>query len=128
MSAKALIVDDSRAVRMILTRHLRQLDYEVAEAGDGLEALAILATGEPFELALLDWNMPRMNGLELLERLRSSPRYDAMRIIMVTTVTVAEQIATALAAGANEYVMKPFTREILLGKLQIAGVPTGETP
>jgi two-component system chemotaxis response regulator CheY len=122
VSAKALIVDDSRAVRVILARTLRELGYELAEAANGLEAFAICERSEPFNLALLDWNMPEMNGLELLERLRANPRYDPMHIIMVTTETEMEQIAAALSAGANEYVMKPFTREILIDKLQIAGV------
>lgn len=122
MSAKALVVDDSRAVRVILARTVRELGYEVREAGNGVEALAVLESNEPFDLALLDWNMPEMNGLQLLERLRSNRRYDAMHIIMVTTETEMEQMAMALAAGANEYVMKPFTREILIDKLQIAGV------
>jgi two-component system chemotaxis response regulator CheY len=120
--AKALVVDDSRAVRVILARTVRELGYEVREAGNGVEALAVLESNEPFDLALLDWNMPEMNGLQLLEQLRSKRRYDAMHIIMVTTETEMEQMAAALAAGANEYVMKPFTREILIGKLQIAGV------
>jgi two-component system chemotaxis response regulator CheY len=120
---KAVVVDDSRAVRLILARTLRELDYEVREAGDGRQALEIL-NQEPaaFRLALVDWNMPEMNGIELLRKLRGDRRFDGLVIVMVTTETEVEQIGMALGAGANEYVMKPFTREILLDKLQIAGV------
>jgi two-component system chemotaxis response regulator CheY len=122
MSAKAVVVDDSRAVRVILARTLRELNYEVAEAGNGLQAIELLnREGADFELALVDWNMPEMNGLELLKHLRADSRYDAMRVLMVTTETEMEQMETAILAGANEYVMKPFTREILIDKLQIAG-------
>jgi len=124
---KAVVVDDSRAVRMILARTLRELNYEVAEAGNGRQALELLACEDAegnrsdFDLALVDWNMPEMNGLELLQHLRANSRYDSMRVVMVTTETEIEQMVIALEAGANEYVMKPFTREILVDKLQIAG-------
>ncbi len=122
MSSKAVVVDDSRAVRVILARTLRELNYEVSEAGNGLQAIEVLnREGSDFELALVDWNMPEMNGLELLRHLRADHRYDSMRVLMVTTETEMEQIETAIMAGANEYVMKPFTREILIDKLQIAG-------
>lgn len=120
---KALIVDDSRAVRMILARHLRELGYETGEAGDGIEALRLL-TADPavFSLALVDWNMPEMNGMELLRVVRADARLVKLTVIMVTTETEIEHMAAALDAGANEYVMKPFTREILFDKLQLAGL------
>jgi two-component system chemotaxis response regulator CheY len=120
---KALIVDDSRAVRMILARHLRELGYETGEAGDGIEALRLL-TADPagFSLALFDWNMPEMDGMELLRAVRADGRLAALTVIMVTTETEIEHMAAALDAGANEYVMKPFTREILFDKLQLAGL------
>lgn len=121
--ARALVVDDSRAVRMILARTLRAIGYDVQEAGTGLLALEILDL-EPgaFELALIDWNMPEMSGLELLRRLRADHRYVAMVIVMVTTETEVEHMAAALQAGANEYVMKPFTPEMLRDKLQLTGI------
>ena len=121
--AKALVVDDSRAVRMILARTLRELGYEVQEAGTGHQALEILDLGPGvFELALVDWNMPEMNGLELLKRLRADQRHAELVIVMVTTETEVEHMAAALEAGANEYVMKPFTAEILRDKLQLTGI------
>jgi len=119
---KALVVDDSRAVRMILTRTLRELGYDVCEAGNGREALAMVEAERDVRLALVDWNMPVMNGLELLKELRSNPDFQCLAVVMVTTETEIEQISKALEAGANEYVMKPFTKEILLSKLDLAGV------
>ena len=118
---KALVVDDSRAVRTILSRMLIDLGYQVHQAGDGYRALEIL-DGEhsDIELALVDWNMPVMNGMELLQRLRADRRHASLVVVMVTTETEAQHMTAAIEAGANEYVMKPFTREILLDKLQLA--------
>lgn len=120
---KALVVDDSKAVRMILSKTLRGLGYEVREAANGIEALAIIAEEKTaVSLVLSDWNMPVMNGLELLKRLRKDPKCSSLVIIMVTSETELDQMSLALEAGANEYVMKPFTKEILVEKLQLAGV------
>ena len=117
--AKALVVDDSRAVRMILGRTLRELGFEVREAANGREALR---SSKPkraaVKLVLADWNMPEMNGLDLLKRLRQNPELASLVVVMVTTETELDQMAAALEAGANEYVMKPFTRDILVEKLQ----------
>ncbi len=118
--SQAMVVDDSRAVRMILTRNLSELGYEVSAAADGAEALALLR--DDFALILVDWNMPHMNGLELLTRLRADPRYASAKIMMVTTETEVDQMVKALAAGADEYVMKPFTKEILADKLRVMGL------
>jgi two-component system chemotaxis response regulator CheY len=115
-----MVVDDSRAVRMILSRDLTEMGYDVCVAADGAEALALLRA--EISLILVDWNMPRMNGLELLERLRADPRYASVKIMMVTTETELDQMVKALAAGADEYVMKPFTKEILADKLRMLGV------
>ena len=121
--SKAMAVDDSRAVRMIVTRILRDLGFDVREAGNGREALEILnASDAPFDLVLADWNMPEINGLELLKSIRADGRFDSVRVVMVTTETELDQIALALEAGAAEYVMKPFTKEILLEKLDLAGI------
>lgn len=119
---RALVVDDSRAMRLILGRNLRELGYTVEEAANGREALNRL-TGDNrgFALALIDWNMPEMNGLELLRAMRANPELAGMAIIMVTTETEMEQMMTALEAGVNEYIMKPFTPEILVDKLRLVG-------
>lgn len=121
--AKALVVDDSRAVRMLLVRTLKQLGYEVQEAANGREALEVIEAGNSeVKLALVDWNMPEINGLDLLKRLRQNPALSSLAVVMVTTETEIEHIAEALEAGANEYVMKPFTPDILVEKLQLAGI------
>ena len=123
--SKALVVDDSRAVRMILARILRELGYEIGEAGDGKEALRMLDQ-QPggYSLVLVDWNMPVMNGLELLIEMRRRPEYSSLLVLMVTTETELGHMALALEAGANEYVMKPFNKEILVSKLEMVGAVT----
>jgi two-component system chemotaxis response regulator CheY len=121
--ANALVVDDSRAVRMILGRTLREIGFDVCEAGDGREALELVeANKASMRLVLADWNMPVMNGLDLLKRLRQDPELASLAIVMVTTETESDQMLAALEAGASEYIMKPFTKDILLGKLEMAGV------
>ena len=120
---KALVVDDSRAVRMLLVRTLKQLGYEVQEAANGREALQMMEAGNSgVKLVLVDWIMPEIDGLELLKRLRQNPALSSLAVVMVTTETEIEHIAEALEAGANEYVMKPFTQDILVEKLQLAGI------
>jgi two-component system, chemotaxis family, chemotaxis protein CheY len=121
--AKALVVDDSRAVRMILGNTLKELGFEVCEAANGREALELIEAGNTAaSLVLVDWNMPEMSGFELLKRLRQAPELSSMVIVMVTTETELDQMAAALEAGANEYVMKPFTKDILVEKLRLAGI------
>jgi two-component system chemotaxis response regulator CheY len=123
MMAKALVVDDSRAVRMILAKTLKELGFEVREAANGREALEVIeAEKTAVTLVLADWNMPEINGLELLKRLRQNPELSSLVVVMVTTETELDQMAAALEAGANEYVMKPFTKEILVEKLQLVGI------
>jgi two-component system chemotaxis response regulator CheY len=123
MMAKALVVDDSRAVRMILSRTLKELGFEVLEAANGREALDVIeAEKNAVSLVLADWNMPEINGLELLKQLRQKPELASLVVVMVTTETELDQMVAALEAGANEYIMKPFTKDILVEKLQIAGV------
>jgi two-component system, chemotaxis family, chemotaxis protein CheY len=119
---KAIVVDDSRAARMILKRALTREGFEVFEAGDGQQALAELARTGPLELALVDWNMPVMTGYELIREVRSRKDLNSMAIMMVTTETEASQVKKALEAGANEYVMKPFTEDVLREKLLLLGL------
>ncbi|HXN46074.1 MAG TPA: response regulator [Bryobacteraceae bacterium] len=120
---KALIADDSRAVRMILAKTLKEIGYEVCEAANGRQALEVMEVEKgAVTLVLADWNMPEVNGLELLQRLRQDPALSSLVVIMVTTETELDQMVTALEAGANEYVMKPFTKDILVEKLQLVGI------
>ena len=123
MMPKALVVDDSRAVRMILARILKELGFEVCEASNGIKALEVIEVEKgSVTLVLADWNMPEMNGLEMLKRLRRKTELSSLAVVMVTTETELDQMAAALEAGANEYVMKPFTKDILMEKLQAIGV------
>jgi len=114
---RALVIDDSRTVRAIIGNILREVGVEVIEAADGREGLAQLNQAPGVELVLVDWNMPVMNGLDFIKAVRSDRAFDPVRIMMVTTETEQEQVMRALAAGANEYLMKPFTKEILVAKL-----------
>jgi len=119
---RAIVVDDSRATRMILKRALAREGFEVVEAGDGRQALDELEKTGPLELALVDWNMPVMTGYELIREVRSRASLNSMAIMMVTTETEASQVQRALEAGANEYVMKPFTEDMLREKLLLLGL------
>ncbi|HEU0121237.1 MAG TPA: response regulator [Bryobacteraceae bacterium] len=119
----ALVIDDSRAIRMILGRTLNRFGYEVCSAANGREALDLIGTQnmKP-SVILVDWNMPEMNGLEFVKTLRANPRFNDVPLMMVTTETEIEQMYRALEAGANEYVMKPFTDEVIADKLRVLGV------
>jgi len=116
---RILVIDDSRVMRMFLRTTLLDLGHEVIEAGNGQEGLDRVAASGPFGMALVDWNMPILNGYEFVRAVRSNPANDGMKIVMVTTEVETSQVCKALEAGANEYVMKPFTREILREKLEM---------
>src|SRR5579872_4867942 len=116
---RVLVIDDSRAMRMILKKTLLELGHEVVEAGNGQEGLEMLAGKGPFSVALVDWNMPIKNGYEFIQAVRSDAGNNSMKLIMVTTEVETSQVAKALEAGANEYVMKPFTKDILREKIEM---------
>jgi two-component system, chemotaxis family, chemotaxis protein CheY len=120
---RALIVDDSRAMRRIVGRILGDAGYEVVEAGDGQEALAVLeGLDGPPALACVDWNMPVMDGLTFITEVRKRPEWRAITLMMVTTESEQDRIVRALAAGAHEYLIKPFTGEAMLEKLEMLGL------
>lgn len=119
---RALILDDSRTMRMIVGKIIRELGFEISEAGDGQEGLKRLEEIGTPEVMLVDWNMPGMNGYEFVQAVRANPLHAASQIVMVTTESEMSQIAKALEAGANEYVMKPFTKEVIREKLAMLGV------
>lgn len=116
-------------MRLILKRIVGQVGFEAVEAEDGQAAIELLQATpdeELPELALIDWNMPRMNGLELVMAIRGEARMRQMTLVMVTTEGEQSQIVRALAAGAHEYVIKPFTSEAMVDKLALLGlVPSG---
>jgi len=122
---RALVIDDSRAIRLILGQILKALKFEVIEAGHGREALEKLKESGPLDLALVDWNMPEMNGYEFVCEVRKDDRYKDMKLMMVTTETEMAQVIKALEAGANEYVMKPFTKDMIVEKLTLMGIDVG---
>jgi two-component system chemotaxis response regulator CheY len=122
---RALVIDDSRTIRSILGKTLRRLGYDVAEAGDGREALARLKELGKCDLALVDWNMPEMDGLAFVKAVRADGAYADLRLMMVTTENELSRVATALEAGADEYIMKPFTEEVLLDKLALLDMAGG---
>jgi two-component system chemotaxis response regulator CheY len=119
---RALVIDDSRAVRLIIGQILREVGMEVVEAGDGVEGLEQMKRHPDVALVLVDWNMPQMNGLDFIRALRAQRGDGAVRILMVTSEAEGGQVARALDAGADEYVMKPFTREVLVAKLNLLDV------
>ena len=118
---RALIVDDSKFVRSLLRGMLEGLDFECDEAGDGQAGLDTLRAGPDFDLALIDWNMPVMDGLEMLCQMRAEG-FTSVKVLMVTTESEHTNILRALEAGADEYLMKPFEAEALSGKLAMMGL------
>ena len=115
-----LIVDDSKVIRKVARHILETLDFDVEEAGDGREALSRCDAKMP-DVVLLDWNMPVMSGMEFLRALRRKDGGDEPKVVFCTTENDIAHIRAAIAAGADEYVMKPFDRDTLYSKLQIVG-------
>ena len=116
-----LIVDDSRVIRMVARRILEALGFDIAEAADGAEALAFCRAAMP-DAVLLDWRMPVMDGLEFLQALRREPGGSAPRVVFCTTENEPDRIREALAAGADEYIMKPFDGDIIEAKFSEVGL------
>jgi two-component system chemotaxis response regulator CheY len=120
------VIDDSRAMRRIVGTTLTDLGFEVREAGDGRQALDVLADGGRQgwvpELCCIDWNMPVMDGLQFVLAVRAVPAYRQVTLMMVTTESETGQIVKALAAGAHEYLIKPFTADALRDKLALLGL------
>jgi two-component system chemotaxis response regulator CheY len=120
---RALIIDDSRAMRTILSRIVSGLGFEISQAGDGKQGLAVLQS-EPAlpNLIMVDWNMPEMNGYDFVCAVRANAAYADIKVMMVTTESEISNMSRAMEAGANEYVMKPFTNDVVLDKLRILGL------
>jgi two-component system chemotaxis response regulator CheY len=118
---RALIVDDSRFVRGYLRGLLEEKGIECEEAGDGQAGMDLLHGGLCFDLALVDWNMPVMDGLEMLRQTRAQG-FASLKVMMVTTEAENDFIVRALDAGADEYLMKPFDDEALREKLAMLGL------
>ena len=116
-----LVVDDSSVIRKVARRILEGLDFQITEAEDGQQALAQCQRQLP-DAVLLDWNMPVMDGYEFLKALRRMPGGDLPKVVFCTTENDVAHIARALHAGANEYIMKPFDKEIVEAKFQEVGL------
>ncbi len=116
-----LVVDDSRVIRKVARRILEDLGFEIAEAADGMEALAWCRAAMP-DAILLDWNMPVMGGLEFLRKLRAEPGGDAPVVVFCTVENDVAHIQEALDAGADEYIMKPFDGDIIESKFAEVGL------
>ncbi|CCD99562.1 response regulator [Bradyrhizobium sp. STM 3809] len=116
-----LVVDDSSVVRKIARRILEELGFSVVEAEDGEQALELCTKSLP-EAILLDWNMPVMDGYDFLGRLRRLPGGEGPKVVFCTTENDIDHISRALNAGANEYIMKPFDKEIVAAKFQEVGL------
>jgi len=116
-----LVVDDSRVIRKVARRILEDLSFEIAEAADGMEALAWCRAAMP-DAILLDWNMPVMSGLEFLRKLRAEPGGDAPVVVFCTVENDVAHIQEALDAGADEYIMKPFDGDIIESKFAEVGL------
>ncbi|HVY70815.1 MAG TPA: response regulator [Verrucomicrobiae bacterium] len=122
---KMLIVDDSKAIRNFLVALAEGMSFRTTQACDGREGLATLIQNdprEPFDVALVDWEMPRMNGLEFVTAVRRNRDFAGVRLLMVTTLNSMERVSEALQAGADDFLMKPVTGEMLADKLQILGL------
>lgn len=118
---RALVLDDSRAMRTILKGVLSEVGFEVQEAPNVRDALVVLAQGDDFDLALVDWNLPDVEGIEFVRQVRAQRRFDRVKLMMVTTETETAQVASAIQAGANEYIMKPFSKQAIAEKLLLLG-------
>ena len=119
---RALVIDDSRAMRTILTRTMENLGFEVEAVADGKLALEAVERGPLPDVCLIDWNMPVMNGLEFIVEVRKNRAWRDITLMMVTTEAEQANIVRALAAGAHEYVIKPFTPEVIEDKLAMLGL------
>jgi two-component system, chemotaxis family, chemotaxis protein CheY len=116
-----LVVDDSSVIRKIARRILEEMNFRIIEAEDRAQALEVCKRGFP-DAILLDWNMPVMDGYEFLGNLRRMPGGDAPKVVFCTTENGVDHIARAIDAGADEYIMKPFDKDIVAAKFQEVGL------
>jgi two-component system chemotaxis response regulator CheY len=116
---KILVVDDSSTMRRIIKNTLNRIGHkDLLEAEDGLKGWEQIDANPDTEVLITDWNMPEMNGLELVKKVRADERFDDLPIIMVTTEGGKAEVITALKAGVNNYIVKPFTPQVLKEKLE----------
>jgi len=119
---RTLVVDDSRVIRTIVGRSLQQLGFETEEAANGCEGITLLEKGNLPAMMMVDWNMPSMSGLEMVRAVRANRAWDEVKLIMITSENESERVQEALEAGADEYIMKPFSKEMIQEKLLLLGI------
>ncbi len=118
---KVLVIDDSRTMRKLLASYLLEFTSSILEAEDGIQGIEQLEKNLPLDLVLVDWDMPRMCGLDFVRAIRTNPAYAGMKILMITSHNTREDIGQALEAGATDFLMKPMTEEMLRDKLHVLG-------
>jgi two-component system chemotaxis response regulator CheY len=119
---QTLIVDDSRVIRSIVGRAMQELGFQTVEAGNGRDALELLQHNYLPAVIVVDWNMPEMNGLEMVKAIRANQVWNDVKLVMITSENELERVQTALEAGADEYIMKPFTKDMIQEKLELLGI------
>ena len=119
---RALIVDDSRANRLVIGKCLVDFDFRVVDAFDGTDGLFRIKNEPQFDVLLVDWGMPGLNGLDFIHQVRLDPNYKLTPIIMISGLSSQERMDEAIGAGANEYIIKPFTPEALAAKFDCLGI------
>lgn len=119
---RILIVDDSKTMRSILANYASEHGFANDQAEDGIAALELLERDSGFDAILIDWDMPRMNGIELLRALRARPEFDGMKVLMVTAQSSYDKLTEALHAGADDYLMKPIDEAMFTDKLRLLGL------
>lgn len=117
----ALVIEDSGTIRLILTAYLKKLGFDVTVAINGRDGLEQLHGMAKADVVLVDWNMPEMDGITFIRAVRADDEYAALPLMMVTTNSEMANVTEALAAGANEYLMKPFTGDMVREKLELLG-------
>ena len=123
---RALLIDDSRTIRVIVSKLLKKNGVEVCEAQDGKVGLKLLETSGPFDLAIVDWHMPEIDGFEFIETVRKSSANDGMQILVLTIDSSLAAMSRALEAGANEYAVKPINEQLLQEKLETLNLKVTE--
>ena len=118
---RALVIDDSKAMRAVLRHILEDMGFEVFEAGDGQEGMTRLKEVGKVDLALVDWNMPVMDGITFVKNVRANASYQTVKLMMVTTEREMEKVDQALSVGANNYIMKPFSPRAVRDAVEVMG-------
>lgn len=119
---RMLIVDDSHTMRAILGAYARDLSFDTREASDGRQGLSLFLESGPFDAVLVDWDMPRMNGLDLLREIRRASGNRATKVLMVTAMNTFSDVSRALSEGADDYLMKPIDERMFAEKLCLLGL------